>query len=1133
MPSNFLFLRDEWPALMKQAIEAEKSAITAPVTAAFYARLCLESTVNWLYENEEYLNQPYQTKLAARMAEPSFREIIPPSVFSNIEYIRKQGNNAVHNGKTDRKVSMATVRFLFRFLSWTAKMYSETPPEIGDFDESVIPKVGAKEKSLRELKQMEEQLSQQIEVAADERRKRLEAESEIEKLKDQLSEIQERKERNQPIELPPEQYSEQQTRELYINAMLEEAGWDPNATNTKEYPVTGMPVSANPSGKGFADYVLWGNNGLPLAVVEAKKASRNINEGKRQAELYANCLEQMTGQRPVIYYTNGFDTEMWDDCFYPPRKVHGFYTRDELQALVHRRKDRIDPRQQPISNEITNRPYQKLAIASVLDKFVKETPDGLRGGSRAALVVMATGTGKTRTAISFVDVLFKSGWIERVLFLADRNALVTQAQRNFNKLLPHLSSVNLTKEKEEPNTRLVFSTYPTIMNSIDGVRSGDERLYSVGHFDLIIVDEAHRSVYQKYGAIFHYFDALMLGLTATPKDDADHDTYELFEEETGIPTFDYELAEAVKENYLKPHVPLEVNLGFMTRGIKYDDLSEEEKERYEETFRDESGYFPKEIDSSAINNWLFNQDTVDKALDYLMTHGLKVEGGDKLGKTIIFANSHRHAEFIEARFNKMYPEYGNKFLRIIDNYEKYAQDLLDDFSIKEKQPQIAVSVDMLDTGVDVPEIVNLVLFKPVYSKSKFWQMLGRGTRLCEDLFAPGKDKKFFNVFDLCRNFNFFKLNPDGRKPGRSESLTIKIFKTTILIAEAFREEPYHDDYHQEQREQLLDWCFKRVESLNKENFRVRMELKYVETYNKREIWNHLDDKAIFELFNHIAPLVYIPEKDEMAKRFDLLMQNFQLAVIEEKPTQDRYEDTVRGIGKQLMRLLNINDVARQRPMIEAIQNDNFWTEKSYNKLESIRKSLRDLLKYLPKEEALTYNTDFADEIIEVKVVKDGPIGYTKSESYKLKVETYIRENEDHLTIQKLKKNTPLTPEELDELERLIFIDSHIGTREDYIRFFGNKPLGVFIRSIIGMDQEATQKAFSEFMDSGNLSADQLQFVKMIVEHFTRVGFLELPELAYSFKNADDNGLFELFPKDEEQDHIIRVIKEVNENAMIG
>lgn len=969
-------------------------------------------------------------------------------------------------------------------------------------------------------------------MANQERKKRLEVEEELQKLKEELALIQERKEQNQPISLPPEQYSESETRELFINAMLREAGWIPEAVNATEYPVEGMPKSVNPTGKGYVDYVLWGDNGLPLAVVEAKTASRNINEGKHQAELYANCLEKMTGQRPIIYYTNGFDTEIWDDCFYPPRRVFGFYTKDELQIIVNRRIDRKDPRKQNINNDITNRPYQKHAITSVLDKYVKETLKELRGGSRAALLVMATGTGKTQTAISFVDVLFKAGWISRVLFLADRNALVTQAKRNFNKLLPNLSSIDLTKEKEDKETRLVFSTYPTIMNCIDGVRSGDERFYSVGHFDLIIVDEAHRSVYQKYGSIFRYFDSLMLALTATPKDDSHHDTYELFGEETGNPTFDYELDEAVNEKYLVPYSAHEINLGFMTRGIKYEDLSEEEQQQYEETFRDESGYFPKEIDGSAIHNWLFNTNTVDRALDFLMSEGLKIEGGDKLGKTIIFAKSHLHAEFIEERFNKMYPEYGNKFLRIIDNYEKYAQDLLDDFSLKNKDPQIAVSVDMLDTGVDVPEIVNLVLFKPVYSKSKFWQMIGRGTRLCKNLFAPGEDKEFFNVFDFCRNFEFFGKKPEGITTPKTDSLSAKIFKTSVLIAEAFREEPYLDDYHQNARKELLTWAFNKVTSLNSESFRVRMELKYVENFNKADVWQNLNEQDIFELFNHIAQLIYIPEKDELAKRFDLLMLNFELAIIEAKPMQSRYEESVRGIGVQLTRLLNIQDVAHQRTIIEVIKTDEFWKAKTHDKLEMVRKALRDLLKYIPKEESIIYTTNFEDEIVDVRVVNDPPAGYTKSDSYKLRVESYVRENQNHLTIQKLRKNNPLTPLELDELERLIFIDSHIGTKEDYIKTYGEKPLGIFIRSIIGMDEEATQKAFSFFIDSGNLRAEQIQFLKMIVSHFSKTGFLELPSLADSFKNVDDNGLFELF-EDEEQDRIIRIIEEVNGNAMIG
>lgn len=1133
MDSNFSFLQSEWNFLFIYANEAEKSAKTAPVTSAFYSRLCLETTVSWLYENESYLDVPYNIGLGARMSERTFQEIIPPSIYENIDYIRREGNNAVHKGKMPVRVSTASLKFLYRFLSWVIKMYSENPPEIGVFDENLIPKIGAKERSITELKKLEKQLADQIDTITEERKKREEIETEYEKLKTEFELIQKRKKKNQPVALPPEQFNEAQTRELYIDSMLREAGWDPEAINASEYPVTGMPKSVNPTGNGYVDYVLWGDNGLPLAVVEAKKASRNINEGKHQAELYANCLEKMTGQRPVIFYTNGFDTEIWDDCFYPPRKAHGFYTKDELQALVNRRKDRKDPRKQNINNDITNRYYQKLAITSVLEKFTREVKGELRGGSRQALLVMATGTGKTRTAISFVDVLFKAGWVSRVLFLADRNALVTQAKRNFNKLLPHLSSVDLTKEKEDKETRLVFSTYPTIMNAIDGIRTGEQRFYSIGHFDLIIIDESHRSVYQKYRAIFEYFDALMLGLTATPKEDADHDTYHLFDEETGIPTYDYELKEAVDDEYLVPYKGREINLGFMTRGIKYDDLTEEEKESYEETFRDELGSFPKEIDSNAINNWLFNDNTVDQVLNYLMTEGIKVEGGEKTGKSIIFAKSHLHAEFIEERFNKMYPEYGNKFLRIVDNYEKYAQDLIDDFSLKEKEPQIVVSVDMLDTGIDVPEIVNLVLFKPVYSLSKFWQMIGRGTRLCEDLFAPGEDKKHFYVFDFCRNFEFFNANPKGIKGSKTESISSRIFKSTILLAEAFREEPYLDDYHQNVRKEYLNWCHGRVKALVKENFQVRMNFKYVEKFNKPDSWNSLSEGDKFEIFEHIADLIHIPENDELAKRFDLLILNFQLAIVENSVMQDRYENNIRTIAKKLSKLLNINAVAREKTTIQAVQTDEFWKEKSHDKLEIVRKSFRELIKYIPKDDPIIYQTDFKDDIIEDKEVNDPIGGYSKSDSYKQKIESYIRKNKNHLVIQKLIKNVKLTSSELEQIERLLFIDSHIGTKDDFIKSYGEKPLGVFIRSILGLDVEATRQAFSEFLDQGNLKAEQIQFIRSIISHFKNNGILELKQLSQPpFTDVNDQGIFGLF-EDEEQDRIIRIIEDVNKNADVG
>tara|TARA_R110002050_G_scaffold113401_1_gene228107 strand:+ start:3399 stop:6800 length:3402 start_codon:yes stop_codon:yes gene_type:complete len=1130
-PSNFQFLQNEWDFLYPLAAEAEKSAKTAPVTSAFYARLSLEKMVNWLYENEGYLNQPYTTTLAARLGEQTFKEIIPPSIFRDIDFIRREGNLAAHEGKSSSKVSVPCVRFLYRFLSWTAKMYSEEPPEIAEFDESVIPDMGYQEKSQAEISRLEAESKAQIEIANRERKKRLEIEEELEKIKAQHEITNSRKQNNAPVDLPAEQYTEAKTRELYIDSMLREAGWDPQAVNTTEYPVTGMPKSVNSTGKGFVDYVLWGDNGLPLALVEAKKTSRNIYEGKHQAELYANCLEKMTGQRPVIYYSNGYETELWDNSFYAPRKVHGFYTKDELQVMVNRRKDRKDPRLQPINNDITNRVYQKQAIKSVLDKFMKDTPNGLKGASRKALVVMATGTGKTRTAISFVDVLMKAGWISRVLFLADRNALVTQAKRNFNKLLPHLSSVDLTKEKEDKETRLVFSTYPTIMNCIDGVHNGGQRFYSVGHFDLIIIDEAHRSVYQKYGAIFDYFDAVMLGLTATPKDSADYDTYRLFEEEPGTPTFDYELQEAVDEKFLVPFKPRRVNLGFMTRGIHYDELSAEEKVRYEETFRDEQGNVPASISSDAINNWLFNEDTVDKALDILMNEGIRVEGGDKIGKTIIFARNHQHAEFIEARFNFMYPQYSNKFLRVIDNYEKYAQDLIDDFELIGKLPQIAVSVDMLDTGIDIPAIVNLVIFKPVYSKAKFWQMIGRGTRLCENLFAPGIDKEYFRVFDICRNFEFFKENEAGIEPVNYDSVTARIFKNVVSLAEAFRQEPYLDEYHQTIRSNYLDWACERVSALNRNSFTVKMVLRHVEQFSTRANWMALSSDDKHRIFVHLAKLIFIPDDDEKAKRFDQLMTSFQLAVVESDVIQQRYCNKVKMIATQLSRLLNIHEVANVKNLIQAAATDEYWVERTHIKLENVREAFRALIKYIPESETVIYQTDFEDEVIGVDDEDVFEGGYRKSDNYKLKVERYIRENSHHITIQKLRMNIRLTSAELQELERLVFIDSHLGTKDDFVRYYGNRPLGAFIRSVLGMDEEATQKAFSEFIDHGNLRADQIQFIRSMVTHFKNNGILELSQLAQPpFTDLNEMGIFGLF-EDEEQDRIIRIVEEVNKNAV--
>ncbi len=630
-------------------------------------------------------------------------------------------------------------------------------PPSRPFDDGLIPRPAAApaaDRTAEQLQKLQEQLAAQDETLAAREAVLRGTQEEIDRLRREIAELRAANERA----LPEADYGEAATRNLFIDVMLREADWDPHGEDVCEYPVIGMP---NESGEGYVDNVMWGLDRLPLGLVEAKRTMVSPANGKQQAKLYADCLEQMTGQRPIIFYSNGYETWMWDDLNYPPRQVQGFYKRDELQLLINRRTSRQAIATAPINEQIIDRPYHYEAIRRVMETY------GL-DWQRAALLVMATGTGKTRLAIATVDMLMKQDWVRRVLFLADRNALLTQAKREFKRHLPHTTPVDLTQEKEKDDSRLVFSTYPTMMNCIDDQRRDGARRFGVGHFDLVIIDEAHRSVYQKYRAIFEYFDSLLLGLTATPRDEVDRDTYGLFGLEQGVPTFAYELDQAVRDGYLVPFKPISVPTKFSRHGIKYQDLPDDEKAEYEETFYDEeTGTMPAEIDSAALNQWLFNKDTVDKILAVLMERGLKVEGGDKLGKTIIFATNHNHAEFIVERFDANYPHLKGKFCRLIDNQVKYAQSLIDEFYVGDKDPQIAVSVDMLDTGIDVPECVNLVFFKRVRSKTKFWQMIGRGTRLCPDLFGPGQDKECFYVFDCCENLEFFGRESGGLRGERT------------------------------------------------------------------------------------------------------------------------------------------------------------------------------------------------------------------------------------------------------------------------------------------------------------------------------------------------------------------------------
>tara|TARA_B100001245_G_scaffold232462_1_gene214634 strand:+ start:935 stop:3409 length:2475 start_codon:yes stop_codon:yes gene_type:complete len=808
----------------------------------------------------------------------------------------------------------------------------------------------------------------------------------------------------------------------------------------------------------------------------------------------------------------------------------------ELQRLIDRRKDRADIRSYPVNADIAGRAYQYEAIKRITHAFVRRNSRGeLKGKARKALLVMATGTGKTRTAAALVEVLTKCNWVKRVLFLADRNALVTQ--NAFKEHLPQLLAIDLTQEKEDDGTRLVFSTYPTIMNKIDSLRSGDSRFYGVGHFDLVIIDEAHRSVYVKYKAIFDYFDSLLVGLTATPKTQVDRNTYDLFDIEDDNPTFAYELQKAVDEEYLVPPKAVTFPVKFPREGIRYNELSDKEKEEYERKFGDpETGAVPEEIDSRALNEWLFNTGTVDKVLTYVMEKGIKV-GGEHIGKTILFAQNHSHAEFIEKRFNKLFPEYSGKFLRVIDNYEPRAQHLLEEFCDEEKDtnPILAVSVDMMDTGIDAPRVVNLVFFKGVKSVTKFWQMIGRGTRLRPDLFGPGADKECFYLFDFCSNLEFFEENPDGITPSASLTLSQQTFITQVEIIQVLSGMDFQDEEHNGLRKHYLDLLHKLIAILDRNRFVVQKELRYVVEYSERERWENLSGLDVADVINHLSHLPdVVSGGDELAKRFDLLMLKLMLYTLTGDGRQENARGRLINTGNRLLKKQNIPAVAEKAGLIKEFMKMDFWKEASVNRLEDIRTGLRGLIKFLDKDKTELVYTSFEDTLDEAQVKEHDILSLTRSlQSYKDRVENFIRQNQHHLTIHKLYSNIPITPAEIQQLETFLFDGEERGTREQFEKEYGKQPLGAFIRSIVGLDVKAAREAFSGFLHEGNLNPDQVTFLDTIINYLTHNGTIDKKLLFEPpFTHQHDQGPFGLF-EDNEVRQLISIVDDINHNAGIA
>lgn len=929
----------------------------------------------------------------------------------------------------------------------------------------------------------------------------------------------------------PAYMSEAETRRVYIDVYLGEVGWNvleptgtttlPNGTVVKsgttmpdmaccEIPVKDMP---NASGIGFCDYVLYGKDGKPLAIVEAKKTSVDAVVGVQQVKTYGDCMKKQYGYVPVLYYTNGYEIYVIDGL-YPSRKVMAFHTAEELEYMIQKRS-RNDITDLQIRDDISGRPYQKMAITNICERF--------NDLHRRGLIVMATGTGKTRVSISLVEVLARNKWIKNVLFLADRTSLVQQAFKNFQKILPDMSYCVLSDRSlaDEPNARITFSTHQTMINYIDA----EDKEFTSARFDLIIVDEAHRSIFNKYGSIFSYFDCLLVGLTATPKDEVDANTYHLFNCENGEPNFSYSLEEGVKEHYLVPYKVKSKTTKLLSHGIKYSDLSATDKQKVDVLIDDVPTDYviPKET----LFKVFYNEDTCRRVLDEVMRNGLKVDYGQKIGKTIIFAYNHKHAELIVNTFKKTYPKYGEDYCQLVDNYVKGANSLIVKFETDDNF-RIAVSVDMLDTGVDVPGVLNLVFFKPVKSKIKFVQMIGRGTRLCEKL-IDGKDKEYFLIFDYCGNFEYFEQNLNGTDGIVSKSISQRLFDAKLsLLVELQKIEhqtnPEHKAYYDKIKPELINKVLD--VKANSARISVREELAYVDKFCDQERWQAISILDAKEMQLHISKLIDSDiDEDKKALAFDVKMFNIELSVLANGNISDatRSVTSVRKAARILLDYATIDGVKVKADALQILAGTDFWNSPNISDLEKYRDEVRDLMKYIrPQDEPVDIDTP--DEVLDGGY--DGN-GLMDIRTYKEKVIDYLAENTNNPTIIKIRNLEPINADDLKELERVLW--EELGTKDEYDKMTDIDNLAAFIRSIVGIEQDAINKKFGEFLSGNVFNSQQQEFVKSIIDYVRENGDINVNDLIE--KSPFDN--YDIITMFGPQAHILRSIVDIMHNSIMA
>ncbi|MGU3404099.1 DEAD/DEAH box helicase family protein [Methylobacterium brachiatum] len=1112
---NFEILREGWPELASLGGFAEAYAHNDPASALVKLRLFAENLTKDIYRDLG-LPKPEQATFVDLLGNASFAAITPKVVLDKLHALRINGNKAAHGEPATVPTALWLIQEAFDLGRWLFVQFAKgdaaaIPKYVQPVSEASEDSKGQlkreKRQALEKLAAQEAQMGallRELDVA---RAAASTAEKKVEEIQSLAS--------SGAATANMLAFDEATTRARIIDSLLATANWNVglgNASTTevgKEVEVKHQPTA---SGLGYADYVLWDDNGNPLAVIEAKKTSVDPERGRQQAKLYADGLEKMHGQRPVIFYTNGYDIWIWDDVLdYPPRKVFGYYSKDSLQYLVNFQRgsrkllNSLEP-----NASIVNRLYQIEAIKRVSERFT--------ASHRKALVVQATGTGKTRVAIALAELLIRAGWVKRVLFLCDRRELRKQAKNAFGDFLSEPIRIVSSRVTHSASERIFLATYPAMQKVYQS--------FDIGFFDLIIADESHRSIYNVYGDMFHYFDCLQIGLTATPIDFVSRNTFSLFGCEGQLPTANYDLEQAVQDGFLTPFEVFEHTTQFMRDGIRLDILTKEQIQQLEAQGEDPAQY---DFSSEQIDKIIYNKDTNRAILRNLMENGLRDATGQLPGKSIIFARNHQHAVLMRQMFDEMYPQYGGRFCQVIDNYDPRAEQLIDDFKGEGANSEltIAISVDMLDTGIDIPEILNLVFAKPVRSPVKFWQMIGRGTRLKPDLYGAGKDKTIFRIFDHWGNFERFEMGYRPAEPTQSKPLLQLVFEERILLAETalrMSEVAVFDD--------LIELIAKDIEALPEDSVSVREKWREKRAVAVPATLKAFAPATVAMLRQVIAPLMQWRNVrgSSDAYALDLLMTRAQVAVL--RKSADVADLKIDLLDRLSALQMHLNPVREKAEVIKRVKSDDFWTDVTVADLESVRKPLREVMHHRDRQGAMPLPAKIID------VTEDAAGFQTNRRTTSLKtvdmkayqqiVEAELKRHFDtNPTLKKIRMGEPVSEADIQALVSLVLVQSPNASRDVLEEFFTDTavPLEFAIRSIVGLDREAVAARFADFAQRHpSLTAKQTRFLGLLQNHIARFGSVTLDRLyEQPFTVVDADGLDGVFEKPEEIDDLLDIL----------